>query len=117
MLPILEQVLELELIQSHMAQKPVLRGELGCACVAREVSVERGGMGERAGVQGALPEYPVCFVNDTELIQRGVFTEGRWRKQSSAEILALNTHIKRHPSVESPVERLRDLLNKRIPTT
>jgi len=26
--------LELELIQSHMAQKPVLRGEVGCACVA-----------------------------------------------------------------------------------
>ena len=39
--------LELELIQSHMAQKPVLRGEVGCACVAREVSVERGGVGER----------------------------------------------------------------------
>ena len=38
---------ELELIQSHMAQKPVLRGEVGCACVAREVSAERGGMGER----------------------------------------------------------------------
>ena len=32
---------ELELIQPHMAQKPVLRGEVGCACVAREVSVER----------------------------------------------------------------------------
>ena len=30
-----------------MAQKPVLRGEVGCACVAREVSVERGGMGKR----------------------------------------------------------------------
>ena len=29
---------ELELIQPHMAQKPVLRGEVGCACVAREVS-------------------------------------------------------------------------------
>ena len=39
--------LELELIQSHMAQRPVLRGEVGCVCVAREVSVERGGMGER----------------------------------------------------------------------
>ena len=39
--------LELELIQPHMAQKPVLRGEVGRACVAREVSVERGGMGER----------------------------------------------------------------------
>ena len=30
-----------------MTQKPVLRGEVGCACVAREVSVERGDMGER----------------------------------------------------------------------
>ena len=39
-----EDKLDLELIQSHMAQKPVLRGEVGCACVAREVSVERGGM-------------------------------------------------------------------------
>ena len=39
--------LELELVQPHMAQKPVLRGEVGCACVAREVSVERGGMCER----------------------------------------------------------------------
>ena len=39
--------LELELIQSHMAQKPVLRGEVGCACVAREVSVERGGIYDR----------------------------------------------------------------------
>ena len=38
---------KLELIQPHMAQKPVLRGEVGCACVAREVSVERGGMGEK----------------------------------------------------------------------
>ena len=28
--------LELELIQSHMAQKPVLRGEVRCACVERE---------------------------------------------------------------------------------
>ena len=27
--------LELELIQPHLAQKPVLRGEVGCACVAR----------------------------------------------------------------------------------
>ena len=42
---------ELELIQPHMAQKPVLRVEVGCAYVAREVSVERGGMGER-GVKG-----------------------------------------------------------------
>ena len=35
---------ELELVQPHMAQKPVLRGEVGCACVAREVSVEKGDM-------------------------------------------------------------------------
>jgi len=42
------KMLKLELvIQYHMAQKPVLRGGVGCACVAREVSVERGGMGER----------------------------------------------------------------------
>jgi len=34
--------IELELIQSHMAQKPVLQGEVGCACIARGVSVERG---------------------------------------------------------------------------
>ena len=49
--------LELELIQSHMAQKPVLRGEVGCACVAREVSVVRKGMGERgcARLVGSLP--------------------------------------------------------------
>ena len=38
--------LELELIRSLMAQMPMLRGEVG-ACVARAVSVERGGMGER----------------------------------------------------------------------
>ena len=31
---------ELELIQSHMAQKPMLRGEVGCACVARSVRCE-----------------------------------------------------------------------------
>ena len=43
----LTRELELKLIQPHMAQKPVLRGEVGCACVVREVSVERGGMGER----------------------------------------------------------------------
>ena len=27
-------------MQFHMAQKPVLRAEVGCACVAREVSVD-----------------------------------------------------------------------------
>jgi len=37
-----------------------------------------------------------CLVNGTVLTQRGggLFKEGRWRKQSTAEILALNTHIK-----------------------
>ena len=83
-------------------------------------------------------------MNDTALTQRGggLFTEGRWRIQSTAEILALHTHIKdsrlgarsrcfccldpipptegggdkRHPSVNL-VERLRDLLSKRIHTT
>ena len=32
--------LELELLQSHIAQKPVLRGEVGRACVAREFSCD-----------------------------------------------------------------------------
>jgi len=32
--------IKLELIQSHMAQKPVLRGKVRCAFVEREVSVE-----------------------------------------------------------------------------
>ena len=45
--PMSMERLELELIQPHMAQKPVLRGEVGCACVAREVNVEGGCMGER----------------------------------------------------------------------
>ena len=43
--------LELELIQPHMAQKPVLRGEVGYACVTRESSVERRGMGDGTAVQ------------------------------------------------------------------
>jgi len=49
---------ELELIQSHMAQKPVLRGEVGCACVAREVSVERGGMDARSCLSRII--WPWC---------------------------------------------------------
>ena len=40
-----------------MAQKQVLRGEVGCACVAGEVSVERGGMGER----GCARRWPPGF--------------------------------------------------------
>ena len=68
-----------------MAQKPVLRGEVGCAC-------------------GAVIEPGDSSVNDTELIQRGEgsFADGRWRKQSITEVLALSTHIKRHPSVVVP---------------
>ena len=34
------EIRRLELTLSHMAQKPVLWGEVGCACVAREVSVD-----------------------------------------------------------------------------
>jgi len=49
-----EPELELELIQPHMAQKPVLRGEVGCACVAREVSVERGGISIRCDTRHFL---------------------------------------------------------------
>ena len=54
--------LELELIQSHMTQKPVLRGEVGYECVAREVSVERGGMGERGCARrlGGWPSLLWC---------------------------------------------------------
>ena len=51
--------LELELIQSHMAQKPVLRGEVGCACVARSSSSSLPVVHRlsRAGLSaGALPE-------------------------------------------------------------
>ena len=53
-------LIELELIQSHMTQKPVLRVEVGCACVAREVSVERGGMGERGLIKIKYP--PGIFI-------------------------------------------------------
>ena len=44
--------LELELIQSHMAQKPVLRGEVGCQ-VLRVRSVSKEEAWASAGVQGA----------------------------------------------------------------
>ena len=50
--------LELELIQSHMAQKPVLRGEVGCAYVAREVSVER----EEAIQRAALSAFDAKII-------------------------------------------------------
>ena len=42
-----------------MAQKPMLRGEVGCACVAREVSVERGGMDELELIQSHMAQKPV----------------------------------------------------------
>ena len=38
--------LKLELIQTHMAQKPVMRVEACARENARAVSVERGGMGD-----------------------------------------------------------------------
>ena len=44
--------LELELIQSHMAQKPVLRGEVGARAL-RVRPVSREEAGASAGVQGA----------------------------------------------------------------
>ena len=51
--------LELELIQPHMALKPVLRGEVGYSCVAREVSVERGVYAENKPLQVlGLPLVP-----------------------------------------------------------
>ena len=43
----LELELELELVQSHMAQKPVLRGEVGCACVAHPTASQTQGCGTR----------------------------------------------------------------------
>ena len=64
--------LELELIQPHMAQKPVLRGEVGCACVAREVSVERGGMGERGcASKGTHQEGMASLVTPPEATNTG----------------------------------------------
>ena len=67
---LISRAIELELIQSHMAQKPVLRGEAGCACVARKVSVERGGMGERGcemcGVLRAQYLGEICARSDPQ---------------------------------------------------
>ena len=48
----------LELIQSHVAQKPVLRGEVGCACVAREVSVVPRCLGARSRCYCCLDPIP-----------------------------------------------------------
>ena len=57
--------LELELIQSHRAQKPVLRGEVGCACVAREISVERGNAPRDSGM--CWKQFMICL-EDTWLV-------------------------------------------------
>ena len=58
---------ELERIQFQMAQKPVLRGEVGaralrvrCACVARAVGVGWVGVGAKLAVHDALGGYLVC---------------------------------------------------------
>ena len=56
--------LELELIQPHMAQKPVLRGEVGRACGAREVSVEKGTLccgAPPQGLSNAPHESGMCW--------------------------------------------------------
>ena len=49
---------------AHMAQKPVLRGEVGCACVAREISVERGGMGSNPPTEGWGAREICCRCSD-----------------------------------------------------
>ena len=70
--------LELELIQPHMAQKPVLRGEVGCACDAREVSVEK-------GATAPHPHAPQgFFINGFFIV--AVTHEGRAREGRGAGI-------------------------------
>ena len=77
-----------------MAQKPVLRGEVGCACVAREVSVERGGMGER-GCANTVASFKVmeagkailwcrchsqgCFVDNTNSFLSSQLSQRRFQ--------------------------------------
>ena len=51
-----EPELELELTQPHMAQKPVLRGEVGCACVARSQRP-----GRHLPKLGVVEETPCSF--------------------------------------------------------
>jgi len=70
--------LELELIQPHMAQKPVLWGEVGYACVARKVSVERGGMGERGCAVKQVKQAPGYYIKQppTTKRQAGVSLNG-----------------------------------------
>ena len=60
----------------------MLRGEVGCACVAREVSVERGGMGERGCARrlggwvgvGALVSPRGCRAMGLPMAKGGVVT-------------------------------------------
>ena len=97
--------LELELIQPHMAQKPVLRGEVGCACVAREVSVERGGIGERGCARrlggwvgvGVKPiRACLCLWSQKERLAKlenlkrgGIITESEYQAQRQAIIQSI----------------------------
>ena len=54
-----------------MAQKPVLRGEVGRACVARGVSVKRGGMGAVQSHRALpLPVVP-CFWRQMQAFDHG----------------------------------------------
>ena len=53
-----------------MAQKPVLRGEVGCACV-RVRSVSRGGVWASAGVQGAWVASNVVLPIEQEVGDAG----------------------------------------------
>jgi len=81
---------ELELIQSHMAQKPVLRGEVGCACVARDATWVPvlyaciGGLEFRA--------VPAATVRSTQ--HRGQSTQGL----VSRSIRSISSFVYRHPA-------------------
>ena len=68
--------LELELIQPQMAQKPVLRGEVGCACVASRAWVPRNfgpwlAIGKSAGVIIRLRFLPLQLQRPTTNKQQG----------------------------------------------
>jgi len=62
--------LELELIQPLMAQKPVLRGEVGCACVAREVRGQLGRGPKALQRRGSLHSFG-CTTSGHCLGRRG----------------------------------------------
>ena len=88
-----------------MAQKPVLRGEVGCACVAREVSVERGGIGERGCARrlggwvgvGVKPiRACLCLWSQQERLAKlenlkrgGIITESEYQAQRQAIIQSI----------------------------